>query len=438
MQAPILPPSVLGLRSSCCDRVFTPDAGASTCPIHGDAGTLDVVYDYGRLRAEVTRDTLAAGARAGMWRYLPLLPIHPQAPLPALRVGDTPLYPAPALAGRLGLAQVWVKDEGRQPTGSLKDRASALAVALAKARGASVVTTASTGNAAAALAGLCAGTGMEAVIFVPAGLPPAKLAQLLVYGARVVLVEGSYDDAFALCQQVAGRAGWYVRSTGVNPFMTEGKKTVVYEILESLNWSVPDAIVVGVGDGCIVGALHKGLRDLLALGWIDRLPRLIGVQAAGSDYLYQAWRREDTDLAGPGIATGTLADSMAAGLPRDRFKAMAAIRDTDGAFVRVGDEAILAAIPQLARAAGVFAEPAGASALAGLHEAIGRGIVKPGERVVLIATGNGLKDIHNAGRSVGDLDRLTLRCAPTLAHYDAASASWQADHPAPQPASEPA
>lgn len=415
--AAILSTHVVGLRSSCCDTLFSIEVGKYTCPIHGDNGTLDVEYNYARLKKAVSPSSLATSKQAGMWRYLPLLPIHPAATLPTLLVGDTPLYPAQNLAARFGLGEVWVKDEGRQPTGSLKDRASALAVALAMAEGADIITTASTGNAAAALAGLCAGTGLAAVIFVPATVPPAKLAQLLAYGARVTLVDGSYDDAFTLCLEAAQRYGWYIRSTGFNPFMTEGKKTVAYEIAEALNWSVPDVIMVGVGDGCILGGIHKGFRDLLALGWISHMPRLIGVQAAGSDYLYQAWQRNDTIMQGPGIATSTIADSLAAGLPRDRFKAMTAVHATNGGFVRVSDDEILAAIPALARSCGVFCEPAGAAALAGLSAAVEQGLIKSGERVLLVATGNGLKDILNAGKAVKDSRQLTLHCPPNLAQF---------------------
>ena len=420
MLTQILSPYVSGFRSSCCEQIFSVEAGKYTCPIHGDAGTLDVLYDHDRLKGAVSRSTLGTSdspKNVGMWRYLPLLPIHASAQLPPLLVGNTPLYPAKKLADELGLANLWVKDEGRQPTGSLKDRASALAVALALAEGAKVITTASTGNAAAALAGLCAGTELSAVIFVPASVPPAKLTQILAYGARVVLVDGSYDDAFELCLEAAERFGWYVRSTGFNPFMTEGKKTVAYEIAESLNWTVPDVVMVGVGDGCIIGGIHKGFRDLLAMGWTDRMPRLIGVQAAGSDYLYQAWKRNDSVMHPPGITATTAADSLAAGLPRDRYKAMDAVRSTGGAYVRVTDDEILAAIPKLARACGVFCEPAGAAALAGLVASVEQGLIERDESVALIATGAGLKDIQNVTRALTDSHQLMVRCSSNIEQF---------------------
>jgi threonine synthase len=193
---------------------------------------------------------------------------------------------------------------------------------------AAVVTTASTGNAAAALAGVAASVGQPTAIFVPATAPEAKVAQLLAYGATVLLVDGSYDDAYELSLRCAERFGWYVRNTGFNPYMTEGKKTAAFEIAEQLGWDVPDAVVVGVGDGCIIGGLHKGFCDLRALGWIDLVPRLIGVQAAGSDYLAQAWERGEDVLTKAPVAARTVADSISVGLPRDRLKAMRAVRDT--------------------------------------------------------------------------------------------------------------
>ena len=195
-----------------------------------------------------------------------------------------PYIAAPRLASELGLKTVWVKDDGLQPTASFKDRASAVAVVKAMEKGAGIITTASTGNAAAALSGLCASVGQSNVIFVPETAPQAKIAQLLVFGSRVILVKGSYDDAFELCLKAAKNYGWYNRNSGYNPYMTEGKKTAAYEICEQLDWNAPDRIFVSVGDGCIIGGLHKGLKDLLALGWIDKMPKLMGVQAAGSSY----------------------------------------------------------------------------------------------------------------------------------------------------------
>lgn len=390
------------LQCLICGRTYAPNEIDYVCPLHGSEGIVDVVYDYDAIRRRISRQQLRHNGDPTIWRYKPLLPVQPDAAVPPLAVGGTPLYPAPRLAAELGLRRVWVKDDGRQPTASFKDRASAMAVVKAQEKGATLITTASTGNAAAALSGLCASVGMRHVIFVPASAPQAKIAQLLVFGATVMLVDGTYDDAFELCLQAAAHYGWYNRNTAYNPYMSEGKKTASYEICEQLGWQAPDAIFVSVGDGCIIGGLHKGLKDLLALGWIDHMPRLIGVQAAGSNYLAEAWEKGEDVLTKPPISAHTVADSISAGLPRDRLKAMAAVKETGGAFVTVSDEEILAAIPALARSSGVFAEPAGAAAYAGLVKAVDKGLVSVDETFVLLITGSGLKDVQNAMVSVAN------------------------------------
>lgn len=391
---------VLGFRCTLCGADYDLDEVEYVCPRHGDDGILDVRYDYDRLRARLDRAALTASREGSIWRYKPLLPVVPDAPVPPLRVGWTPLYPAPRLGGPLGLDRLWVKDDGLNPTASFKDRASALAVVKAAEAGAEVITTASTGNAAAALAGLAASVGMRAVIFVPRTAPPAKIAQHLIYGAQVLLVDGSYDDAFDLTLRVAREFGWYNRNTAYNPYMTEGKKTAAYEICEQLGWTVPDCVFVPVGDGCILGGIHKGFKDLLALGWIDRMPRLMGVQAEGSAALVEAFRRGLGPQEIEPTKAHTVADSISASLPRDRAKALAAVRETGGLFLAVSDSDILAAIPTIARATGVFCEPAAAAAYAGLVEAVEISAVEAGERVVLLLTGSGLKDVDSARKAV--------------------------------------
>ena len=313
------------------------------------------------------------------------------------------------------MKHVWVKDDGRLPTASFKDRASAIAVVKAQEKGAEIITTASTGNAAAALSGLCASVEQPNVIFVPESAPQAKIAQLLVFGSTVMLVKGTYDDAFELCLEAAAEYGWYNRNTAYNPYMTEGKKTAVYEICEQLNWDAPDVIFVSVGDGCIIGGLHKGLKDLLALGWIDQMPRIIGVQAQGSAYMYEAWRDGEDILTKAPVSGVTVADSISAGLPRDRIKALAAVTKTNGAYVSVTDDEILAAIPALARAAGVFAEPAGAAAYAGLVKAVELDLVHVDDRIVVLNTGNGLKDVKSAMQSVAMVGPTANHIEPNLA-----------------------
>ena len=397
---------VLGLKCTICGAEYGVDEVDYVCPKHGDDGILDVVYDYDGIRGQLTPDQLAGDWTPSMWRYLPLLPVDPAVAQQSSdgtnlgSVGWTPLYPAPRLATELGLHHLWVKDDSRQPTASFKDRASAIAVVKTCERGAEIVTTASTGNAAAALSGLCAAVAQPNVIFVPRTAPEAKIAQLLAFGSTVLLVDGTYDQAFEVCLEAAREFGWYNRNTAYNPYMSEGKKTAAFEICEQLNWNAPDVITVPVGDGCIIGGIHKGLRDLMALGWIGHMPRIIGVQAAGSSPLVDAWERglEGWDMEP--VEAHSVADSIVAGLPRDRIKALRAVRETDGAYVRVEDEAILAAIPALARGCGVLAEPAAAASYAGLVEAVEQGLVKADDRVVVLSTGSGLKDVASVMKAV--------------------------------------
>ena len=406
--------NVAGFTCVICGRTYPPDFDGYVCEDHGSEGILDVVYDYDAVAAEMTQESLATDSDVTMWRYRALMPISPESQVPPLTVGGTPMYDAPVLAAELGIAQVWVKDEGREPTASLKDRASAMAIVNATERGAKIVTTASTGNAAAALAGISASVGFENVIFVPASAPQAKIAQLLAYGSRVVLVNGTYTDAFELCMAAADEYGWYNRNTGYNPFMTEGKKTAGLEIFEALGWDVPDAIFVSVGDGSIIGGVHKAVKDLLALGWIDHAPRIYGIQAAGSDYLVQAFESGEDIVTKPAISADTIADSISADLPRDRVKAMAAVVDTAGAYLRVSDDEILAAIPVLARGSGVFAEPAGAAAYAGLVSAVNQGLIASEESAVVLSTGSGLKDVASAMKAVTAAGTQPLRVDPNL------------------------
>lgn len=391
---------VLKLQCSMCGREYAPDAVQYTCPVCGQVGTLDVLYDYPMLKAKLDRDQLSASRVQSMWRYRDLLPLSPEAVVPPLCVGGTPLYHSPRLTENLGVRGAWVKDDGMNPTASLKDRASAMIVARALENGVDTVATASTGNAAAALAGVGASVQMNTIIFVPATAPEAKIAQLLVYGATVLLVEASYDVAFDLCFEMCQREGWYCRNTGINPYTTEGKKTAAYEIAEGFEWDVPDVVMVSVGDGNIIAGLYKGFYDLLQLGWITRIPRLIGVQAEGSSPLYRAWKAGISAYDMQPEDAVTIADSISAGVPRDRAKALRAVRETSGAFVSVTDAEIIAAIPKLARLTGVFTEPACAAVYAGAQRAVELGLLRRDERVALLLTGNGLKDVKRAQESV--------------------------------------
>jgi threonine synthase len=394
---------VTGLRCVDCGRTYATAEVDYYCPACGyHDGILDVVYDYEAVRQDLNAESLAGNRELSMWRYLPLLPVSSPELIPHLQVGWTPLYETPRLARELGVARCWVKDEGRNPTASFKDRASAVGVVKALEKKAMQVTCASTGNAASSLAGFAAAAGIPATIFVPARAPQAKVAQLLVYGARVFSVEGTYDEAWELCMKASAEFGWYNRNCAINPYLIEGKKTVSLELAEQFSrlapGAFPDWVVVSVGDGCTIGGVWKGLKEMHRLGILPQLPRVLGVQAEGCQPFVAAWR----DHGGLTPCEGnTLADSIAVGHPRNFAKGMRAVTESGGAFVAVSDEEILESITLLARQAGVFGEPAGVAGAAGIRRAVASGIIGRSESAVLVMTGNGLKDIQSAVRAVG-------------------------------------
>jgi threonine synthase len=379
------------------------------CPECG--GNLDVLYDYEQIGKRLNKLALAADRNFTIWRYRSLLPIEDPSPVPPLTVGWTPIYDCPQLDDEFGIKQLLIKDDGRNPTASFKDRPSALVVAKAMEAGVTIITTASSGNAGSALAGMCASVGMESVIFVPSYAPPPKIAQLRVYGAKVVLVDGSYDEAYDLCLLASRRYGWYQRNTGYNPYTVEGKKTAALEIGEQLDWELPDKVFVGVGDGNIIAGLWKGFNDLHRLGLIDRLPQMIGVQAEGASPIVDAVNGDGIVRSGP---ASTIADSINVGKPRDAARAVRAIRESGGYGVKVSDDRIIMAIAKLARSTGVFVEPAGAAPFVGLVKECESGAIKSDERVLLMLTGNGLKDID----AVQGAGNEPLRIKPSIDELD--------------------
>jgi threonine synthase len=327
------------------------------------------------------------------------LPISDVAAVPPLPVGDTPLLEAPRLRRSVGMPHLFLKDDTRNPSGSTKDRASLLVVTKAVEYGLETIATASTGNAATALAAVAAAAGLRAVVFVPAAAPTAKLIQMLSFGATVVPVAGTYDQAFELCLRACTHFGWYNRSTAFNPFTIEGKKTAALEIAIDLSLEGPDAVLVPTGDGVILAGLAKGFRDLETAGLIEHRPRFIAVQPEGSAAIASALRT-GREVTTPVRGAASIADSLTVEVPRNAYGCLAEVRASDGAGVIVSDREIQEAIPRLAGLTGVFAEPAGAAALAGLDAALAEGLIDRGERVVLMITGTGLKDVAAAAKAV--------------------------------------
>lgn len=390
-----------------CGRTYPPEPGIYTCGHCGQEGILDVIYDYDYIRKQVSRERFVNNRDYSIWRYSPFLPVRSDSRRTPLRVGWTPLYRPERLGLELGLDRLYIKDDGLNPTASLKDRASAIAAVKACEDGAQIVACSSTGNAASSLAGNAAAMGLKSCIFVPQRAPQGKVAQLLIFGATVISVQGSYEDAFRLSAQAIEHWGWYNRNAAINPYLVEGKKTVTLEICEQLNWQVPDWVVFSVGDGCTIAGAWKGFIDLYNVGLIDRLPKMAGVQAEGCCPITRAFQSgEDIQP----MEENTIADSIAVGVPRNPQKALNAIRESKGTMINVTDTEILQAMKLLGNTCGVFGEPAGVAGLAGLKKLVAAGVIERQDKVVACITGNGLKDVQNAIKAAGE----PIRVAPDL------------------------
>lgn len=361
-------------------------------------GILDITYDYEAIKKDLTKEKLKARTDRSMWRYEEFLPITGDAVIDKLRVGWSPFYECKRLADELGIAKLYIKDDGINPTASLKDRASAMAVVKAVEAGYKIIACSSTGNAASSLAGNAARAGLETYIFVPERAPKGKVSQLMMFGAHVISVKGSYEDTFRLSAEAIDRWGWYNRNAAINPYLMEGKKTVSFEIAEQLDFNMTDYVAVSVGDGCTISGVYKGFYDMYSAGLIDKIPRLISVQASGCCPLNRAIAENKEWYP---MEENTIADSIAVGVPRNPDKALNAIRKSNGVVVNVTDDEILAAMKMLGRH-GIFAEPAGAAASAGVKKAVAEGLIEKDASVVSIVTGSGLKDVANAMKAAGE------------------------------------
>ena len=350
-------------------------------------GVLEAVFDYqeiGRTLSQKGRENF------GLEEFCQLFSALERKLYPPLPVGNTPFYKLK----RIGREDdnIWIKNEALNPSASFKDRASHLMVAEARRLGVTEIACASTGNAASSLAAFCASAGIKAVIFAPASAPPAKLVQIKIHGAELHLVNGSYDDAFKAALEYSSRQGCLNRNTAYHPLTIEGKKSSGLELYHQNSCKSPDWIVIPVGDGVILAGIHKAFLDLKRSGQLVRLPRLLAVQAASSDAITSYWETgEYNDAQQP----ATIADSISVRTPSNAHWALRALRDTEGAALRVSDEEISDAQAELASCAGVFSEPSSAAALAGMHKAMQDGLIASGQQVVLLITGHGLKDINS-------------------------------------------
>lgn len=379
-----------------CDRNYLPKEILYTCPDCG--GNLDAEYDYEKIRRIVTPAYLSANRDRSLWRYRPFLPLKLSEPPIPLQIGVTPLTRARNLERQSGLSRLYIKNDGLNPSGSLKDRASFMVLAHCIEENMQNISAASTGNAGTSMACLAASAQMDALIFVPETTPRPKIAQLLIFGATVFLVRGDYGQAFELCEQVSIRLKWFNRNTGTNPYTREGKKTVSFEIWEQLAFQVPDVVVVSVGDGNIISGVYKGFYDLYQTGLIEAIPRIVGVQSTGSASISNAFHGDGVIRS---VKAHTVADSISASKPSDGEAALRAVKKTQGTMIAVEDDKILQSVKSMGRLEGIFAEPSGAAGLAGLRELFGNGTIQPDETVVLIVSGNGLKDVESALKVAG-------------------------------------
>jgi threonine synthase len=349
-------------------------------------GVLRIVYNFSEI---IQKNILFRDLKKD--NFLQLLPIDKIESLPKLKVGNTPLYQFDKLDKKELPFQIYFKDDSQNPTFSFKDRASAVVSAYAKEKGFETIVAASTGNAGSSLAGLCAAQGQKAIIMVPESAPLAKLTQIIMYGATIVPVAGTYDDAFDLSIKATKEFGWYNRNTAFNPFTIEGKKTVSFEIFDQLNESIPDRIFVPVGDGVIISGVYKGFEDLLNLKMIDKIPTIVAVQSEGSDNLSRNIENENFEIK----PSNTIADSISVDIPRNFYMAKQFIQKYNGECITVSDNEIMEASVILSRNTGIFSEPAAATSFAGLLKYNQENKLDKDSKNVVLLTGSGLKDLSS-------------------------------------------
>ena len=362
------------------------DPFVNTCPRCG--GLLTVRMDLEPVKEMKPEDLRKEPI--GVWRYAPFLPVN-YAKRVSIKEGGTPLYRTDALAAECGIGEMHVKYEGANPTGSFKDRGMTVGVSHAVELGAKVVGCASTGNTSASLAAYASKAGIKCAVFLPSGKVAAgKLAQAMFFGAKVISVDGNFDDALRLAREMAEERNLYLLNS-INPYRPEGQKSVLFEIMDQLAYDVPDRIILPVGNAANIWAVYKAVKELEEVGWIDKVPMLTGIQAEGASPVAKAFGAKEKDFV-PEEHPETVATAIRIGNPVSGRKALHAIYDTGGYSTTVTDDEILAAQKLLGRKEGVGVEPASAASVAGAKKLREMGIIDRDERVVCICTGNALKD----------------------------------------------
>ncbi|PKP52112.1 MAG: hypothetical protein CVT92_10415 [Bacteroidetes bacterium HGW-Bacteroidetes-1] len=378
-----------------------PECAAKNSTVQPPYGVLNVIYDFASIRRKLKSfETLQ------QQHFLDILPINSIESLPPLRIGNTPLYKTLQMDDEALPFHLLLKDDAQQPTFSFKDRASALVSAFAKEHHIHTIVTASTGNAGSSLAGICASQNQKAIILVPATAPLAKLTQIMMYGASIVPVDGSYDNAFDLSINATRSFGWYNRNTAFNPLTIEGKKTVSFELFSQMEKRIPDRIFVPTGDGVILAGLYKGYEDLFHLGWIDRMPVIVAVQSKGSDNLVRNLEADHFSIK----SSSTIADSISVDIPRNFYLAKHYLKIYGGETIAVEDDEIIAASAKLAHNTGIFTEPAAAAAFAAMLAYKKAEKLEKNSVNVVLLTGSGLKDL----KAVSPFLKMPKAIAPTI------------------------
>ena len=397
------------LKCSRCGKVYYLDQKPIVCE-NKDLGRLDIYYDYEKVK-EVFSKHILKGRRFYMWRYRELMPVREDKNIVTLGEGGTPLIKAKRLAEELKVKNLYLKDETRNPTGSFKDRGMSVAVSMAVEFGYKVTVTASSGNAAAALAAYSAKAGLETYAFVIEEAGYGKVAQLLFYGAKVFRVKGlgKEDPTVKMMKLTYEKYGWYPSPSfgPFNPYQIEGPKTISYEVVEQLNWNIPDWVMVPVGAAALLTSVWKGFRDFKELGFIDNLPRLAAIQSTGNPPFVRAWKEKAEPFKiKPWPKPETIATGLEDPYPWDHDGGLKALQETNGVAEEVSDELILKAMKMLAKYEGIFAEPSGVASLAGYMKLLEEGVIDRGDTVVVLITGHGLKDPDIVKKVSGDAPKI--------------------------------
>ncbi|MCK5783788.1 MAG: threonine synthase, partial [Desulfobacterales bacterium] len=365
-----------------------PDCSNENKPDLPPKGVMKILYNYDIIKEDFKGSDIFYDLKSE--NYLDLLPINSIDSLPGLRIGNTPMYEVDQFEGKPLNSYLYLKDDSRNPTFSLKDRASAVVSAYAKEKGLKKIVTASTGNSGSSMAGICAAQDQEAIVLVPETAPKAKLAQVMMYGATIVPVAGNYDDAFDLSIKLTEETGIFNRNTAYNPLTIEGKKTVAFEIYDQLSGDLPDHIFIPTGDGVIISGVYKGFEDLLKLGVIKKMPILVAIQAAGSNNLIRNINTPEFKI----VKSKTIADSISVDIPRNFYMAAKYMKNYNGIGISVTDNEIMEASQKLARQTGIFSEPSSAAAFAGFIKMEKAGKIEEASSSLVLLTGSGLKDIQ--------------------------------------------